>query len=81
MRCVFLFIFRLYCRYAYDDGEDTSFKTPEDELRHFLKRITKTDNNWNKWPPPRFYSESYDCKYVYFLPNNLLPKAIPTLLI
>ncbi|KAL4120998.1 hypothetical protein QTP88_013588 [Uroleucon formosanum] len=51
----------LYCRYAYDDGDDTSFKTPEDELRHFLKRIAKTDNTWNKWPPPRFYSESYDC--------------------
>ncbi|XP_060849849.1 voltage-dependent calcium channel subunit alpha-2/delta-3 isoform X2 [Rhopalosiphum padi] len=50
----------LYCRYAYDDGDNTSFKTPEDELKHFLKRISKTDNTWNKWPPPRFYSESYD---------------------
>lgn len=58
-------LFRLYCRYAYDnEGLETKFKTREEELRHFLNRISQKNNSWNKWPPPRFYSESYYCKYI-----------------
>ncbi|VVC36695.1 Hypothetical protein CINCED_3A011455 [Cinara cedri] len=46
----------LYCRYEYDH---IKFKTREKELLHFLMRISQKNNSWNKWPPPRFYSESY----------------------
>ncbi|XP_025423406.1 voltage-dependent calcium channel subunit alpha-2/delta-3 isoform X3 [Sipha flava] len=50
----------LYCRYDYDEDNRTSFKSREEELRHFLNRISQKNNSWNKWPPPRFYSESYN---------------------
>ncbi|XP_050423837.1 voltage-dependent calcium channel subunit alpha-2/delta-3 isoform X2 [Adelges cooleyi] len=46
----------LYCRYEYDRDNKLS---KEEELRHFLSRISARSNIWNKWPPPRFYSESY----------------------
>ncbi|XP_050520547.1 voltage-dependent calcium channel subunit alpha-2/delta-3 isoform X2 [Daktulosphaira vitifoliae] len=46
----------LYCRYEYD--RDNNY-TKEEELKHFLMRISTRSNIWNKWPPPRFYSESY----------------------
>jgi hypothetical protein len=58
-------MFRLYCRYDYDEDNRTSFKSREEELRHFLNRISQKNNSWNKWPPPRFYSESYNCKYEF----------------
>lgn len=57
--------FRLYCRYSYDDGEHTRFDSREEELKHFLTRISQKNNSWNKWPPPRFFSESYYCKYIH----------------
>lgn len=55
-----LTFFRLYCRYEYNSKE---FSSKEMELRHFLTRISQKNSSWNKWPPPRFYSESYYCKY------------------
>lgn len=56
-------IFRLYCRYAYDNSAQNSsmdFKSREAQLKHFLNRLA--ENKLNKWPPPRFYSESYHCE-------------------
>lgn len=54
-------VYRHYCRYEYGH---TSFGSREEELKHFLNRISQKNNSWNKWPPPRFYSESYYCKYA-----------------
>lgn len=34
--------FRVYCKYHYLEGHE--FKTPEDELRHFLTKLG--DPNW-----------------------------------
>lgn len=55
-------IFRLYCRYEYDRS-NISNGNREDELRHFLTRMNQKNISLNKWPPPKFYSESYRCKY------------------
>lgn len=41
---------RVYCKYHYTEGHE--FATPEDELVHFLKLITKERNF--TWPPNQY---------------------------
>lgn len=57
-------IFRLYCQYSYDYSKhnlsNMNFESREAELKHFLNRLA--ENKMNKWPPPRFYSEWFQCE-------------------
>lgn len=39
-------IIRVYCKYHYLEGHE--FKTPEDELLHFLKKLHNSDWKWSQ---------------------------------
>lgn len=39
-------IHRIYCKYHYLEGHE--FKTPEEELRHFLKKMGDPDWKWTE---------------------------------
>lgn len=47
-RCVC--VCRVYCKYHYLEGHE--FKTPEDELRHFLKKLYDPDWKWSQQYEP-----------------------------
>lgn len=60
----------VYCKYHYLEGHE--FATPEDELRHFLKKLS--DPNW-KWSQqyevePKYQHDgvpdSNERKYIYY---------------
>ena len=42
--------FRVYCKYHYLEGHE--FKTPEDELQHFLVRLYEPTWKWSQQYEP-----------------------------
>jgi hypothetical protein len=63
-----ILILRVYCKYHYLEGHE--FLTPEEELRHFLKRLEDPDWKWMEQYEAGDIQDPLEC--MYYITKALL---------